>query len=217
MSGRAGSGLATAERAVSAAGIEAEADGRRLRRAQNREAVIDALIELFAAGRYEPSCAEIAARAGLSARSLFRYFDSVEDLYCAAADRQLLAMEPLLRLSNSPADHLADKIGAVAYSRVQAYERLAPAAGALRAGAARSELVAAKLDRARQAQQGQLSELFAPELAGRRAVVLPAIEVMCSYRTYDRLRREAGLSPEAVAATLVATLAALLNGDPDVS
>jgi AcrR family transcriptional regulator len=217
MSGLADSGLATTKLPVSAAGIEAEADGRRLRRQQNREAVIDALLALFAAGNDQPSCAEITARAGLSARSLFRYFDDVDDLYRAAADRQLQAMEPLLQLSVSPADHVADKIGAVAHSRVQAYERLAPAAGALRAGAARSELVAAQLTRARRFQRGQLSELFAPELAGRGEVVLPAVEVLCSFRSYDRLRREAGLSPEAVTATLVAALAALLNGDPDVS
>jgi len=217
MSGLAGSGLATTERAVSPGGIEAEADGRRLRRAQNREAVIDALIALFAAGHYEPSCAEIAARAGLSARSLFRYFDDVDDLYCAAADRHLQTIWQLLRLSVSPQDHRADKIEAVVHSRVRVYELVAPAARALGAGAKRSELMAAKLTQARQFPRVQLSDLFAPDLAGRSETVLPAVEVLCSFGSYDRLRRESGLSPEAVTVTLVAALTALLEGDPDVS
>ena len=44
----------------------ATVDGRRLRREQNREAVIDALVELFEEGSYTPSSGEIAERAGIS-------------------------------------------------------------------------------------------------------------------------------------------------------
>jgi AcrR family transcriptional regulator len=202
---------------VPAADSAAESDGRRLRREQNREAVIDALLALFSAGQYQPSAAEIAAAAGLSPRSLFRYFDDVEDLYHAAADRHHRVALPLFQLSVSPQDQVADKIQAVAHSRVRVFERVAPTARALQAGASRNELLAAGLARVRKVLRGQLSELFAPELAGRAGVMFPAVEVLCSFGSYDRLRRESGLSPEAVTATLVAALTALLNGDPDVS
>jgi AcrR family transcriptional regulator len=210
-------GLAAPEKAVSQGGPAAEADGRRLRREQNREAVIDALLALFSAGQYQPSAAEIAAAAGLSPRSLFRYFDDVEDLYRAAADRHHRAALPLFQLSVGPQDQVADKIQAVVHSRVRVFERLAPTARALQAGASRNELLAAGLSRVRKVLRGQLSELFAPELAGRGEGVLPAVEVVCSFGSYDRLRRESGLSPDAVAATLVAALTALVNGDRDVS
>jgi AcrR family transcriptional regulator len=60
-------------------------DGRRLRRHHNREAVIDALPGLFDNGIYRPSAAEIAERAGLSPRSLFRYVDD------AGAERAMVA------------------------------------------------------------------------------------------------------------------------------
>ena len=49
------------------------ADGRRVRREQNREAVLDAVVELFHEGSYQPTTDEIAIRAGLSPRSQFRY------------------------------------------------------------------------------------------------------------------------------------------------
>jgi AcrR family transcriptional regulator len=211
------SGLATAELAVSPASIAAEADGRRLRREHNREAAIDALVALFQAGQYQPSAAEIAAAAGLSSRSLFRYFDDVEDLSSAAADRHIRAALPLFQLSVGPQDQVTDKIQAVAHSRVRVFERVAPTARALQAGASRNDLLAAGLARVRKVLRGQLSELFAPELSGRSAVVLPAVEVLCSFGSYDRLRRESGLSPEGVAATLVAALTALINGVPDAS
>ena len=55
-----------------------EVDGRRERRAGNRQAALDALVELFGDDRFQPSTAEIAERAGISARSLFRYFDAAK-------------------------------------------------------------------------------------------------------------------------------------------
>jgi AcrR family transcriptional regulator len=210
-------GLGVPQLAMPGARTAAESDGRRLRREQNREAVIDALLALFSAGQYQPSSAEIAAAAGLSPRSLFRYFDDIEDLYHAAADRYLRAALPLFQLSVGPQDQLADKIQAVAHSRVRVYERVAETSRALRVGASRNELLAAGMARVRTVLRGQLSELFAPELAGRNEFVLPAVEVLCSFSAYDRLVSESGLSPEAVAATLVAALTALLDGDPDVS
>ena len=56
------------------------ADGRHARRDRNRVAVVDAMLELFAAGNLAPSSDEIAEKAGLSPRSLFRYFDDLDDL-----------------------------------------------------------------------------------------------------------------------------------------
>ena len=47
-------------------------DGRRLRRERNRDAVIEALLDLFGEGNLQPSTDEIAVRSGVSARSLFR-------------------------------------------------------------------------------------------------------------------------------------------------
>ena len=68
---------------------ETQVDGRRLRREQNREAVIDALVALFEEGSYTPSSNEIAERAGISPRSLFRYFDDVDDLNRTAVERHI--------------------------------------------------------------------------------------------------------------------------------
>jgi len=42
--------------------------------------VFEALAELFSEGRYNPPVAEVAARAGVSERTLFRYFGSFNDV-----------------------------------------------------------------------------------------------------------------------------------------
>jgi AcrR family transcriptional regulator len=190
-------------------------DGRRLRREQNREAVIDALLAFYRAGNYHPSCGEIAAKAGLSERSLFRYFDDVADLHLAAADREISLALPLLVLAVAPEDPTRVKIERLVYGRAAVFERAGPATRALRANAHVHARMAIELDRHRSFLRGQLSEVFAPELAAGGSAVLPAIDVLCSNRSWDRLRNGLGLSAENAAATLVAALTALLTGPPD--
>jgi AcrR family transcriptional regulator len=192
----------------------ADVDGRRLRRQQNREAVIDALLALFRAGNYRPSCLEIAASAGLSERSLFRYFDDMDDLHRAAADREIMLALPLLVQTAAPHDLTHVKIERLVHARAALFERAGPALRALRANAHVQARLAVALDRHRAFERGQLSELFAPELAACGTAVLPAIEVLCSYRSWDRLRHQQGLSTESATATLIAALAALLTGRP---
>src|SRR3954470_12345428 len=87
-----------------------ELDGRRLRREQNREAVIDALVGLWEEGVYQPSASQIADGAGLSPRSLFRYFDDVDDLNRAAIERQLAGARPLLDVGVGPDAPTATKV-----------------------------------------------------------------------------------------------------------
>ncbi|MBV8463124.1 MAG: helix-turn-helix transcriptional regulator, partial [Acidimicrobiales bacterium] len=72
-----------------------ETDGRRRRRLTNRGTVVDALLDLYREGNLRPSTDEIAERAGLSPRSLFRYFEDVDDLAGAAVNRAQLRALPV--------------------------------------------------------------------------------------------------------------------------
>jgi AcrR family transcriptional regulator len=186
-------------------------DGRRLRRDKNREAVIDALLDLFRDGVYQPSSAQIAAKAGLSPRSLFRYFDDVQDLHQAAAARQVLLVRGLIRLGASPQDPTIDKIRAVVRARTRLFEQVAPAARALRMAVQRRDELASELARNRGYLRGQVSDLFAPELAGPASAVLPALQVLCSFESYDLLRHDQQLSRAGAEAALTAAMSALLG------
>jgi AcrR family transcriptional regulator len=55
-------------------------DGRHERVERGKIAVYEALTALFAEGRYNPPVAEVAARAGVSERTLFRYFGSFNEV-----------------------------------------------------------------------------------------------------------------------------------------
>ena len=64
-------------------------DGRRLRSAQSRDRVADALLALLREGRTRPSADEVAARAGVSRRTLFNQFNQLGDLFGDLHKRQL--------------------------------------------------------------------------------------------------------------------------------
>ena len=66
---------------MSVSAIESSTDGRVLRRERNRAEIVDALLALLREGHVEVSAAQIAERARLSERSVFRYFDDLDDLY----------------------------------------------------------------------------------------------------------------------------------------
>lgn len=181
-----------------------EVDGRRLRREQNREAVIDALVTLFERGRYQPTTNEIAAEAGISARSLFRYFDDVEDLSRAAIQRHLERSGPLFDLDVDAGAPLPEKIDAVVEQRAQLYDAIAPTARTARVVAHRNELVATQLRRMRGHLRCELQRVF-----GRDDIVA-ALDVLLSFETYELLRYDQGLSRSKTITTLTSAVAALL-------
>lgn len=190
----------------------AKVDGRRLRREQNRKAVLDALVELFEEGNYQPRANEIAERAGLSPRSLFRYFDDVDDLNRAAIEQQLERATPLLDHGAAPGDPTADKIAALAEARAELFEATAPAARSARVCAHRHPAIAAQVHDARSYLRRQIKRLFAGELAGDPER-LNAVDVLCSFESWELLRHEHGLSRPKATSTLITALTALV--DPD--
>ncbi len=198
-------------KAVPSPGGDDPVDGRRLRRDQNRRAALQALVELFAEGTYAPSMAEVAERAGLSPRSLFRYFDDVDDLRQAAIEHHLELAAPLVRLDVGPEAPTADKVARLVASRMALYETVRPAAHVVRINADRHAAFAEQLHSSRRFLRRQVQRLFAPELSGPRAALAPAVDVLCSFETYELLRVERGLSKPKTAAAVSTALLALLD------
>ena len=193
---------------------DAGIDGRTARRDRNRTAVVDALLELYRDGNLRPSSLEIAERAGLSPRSLFRYFEDVDDLTRAAIDVLERQAWPLLPVDAEPGDPLDGRIAALAAQRTRLFETVAPAAAVSRLQAPFQPLLAAELKRTRAFLRQQVRDLFADELAampaGRAASVLSASDVLCTFESYQLLRVDQGLSVAKTRAVLVEALTALL-------
>lgn len=192
-----------------------EQDGRRRRRAQNREAVIDAFVTLIGSGRFDASTTEIAEQAGISARSLFRYFDDTDDLVQAAIARHHDKAKPFITVAATPDEPLARRIAAVAVARARLWDTVEASARVARMRAPVNPVLAAELARNRALQRAQLEELFAPELGAMEPddarATLAAVEVLCSFEAHDLIRHDQGLEPGVSEAAVVRALTALLK------
>jgi AcrR family transcriptional regulator len=74
---------------------KANVDGRRVRGEDNRRRIVDALLKLVASGVVSPSADEVAAKAGVGLRTVFRHFADMESLYREISERMTLEILPI--------------------------------------------------------------------------------------------------------------------------
>ena len=188
---------------------DAATDGRQLRRKRNREAVVEALLDLYRDGNLTPSTEEIAARSGLSPRSLFRYFEDVDGLTRSAIMVQEARLMPLVAIDAGPQEATDRKIAALVEQRFRLFDAVGNVAAVVRLRAPINPTLAAELRRNRRFLRNQVSSLFAPELAAmgepQSEAILAAADNLTSYESYQLLTEDRSMaSPEASAHVVVA-------------
>ncbi|MBU6156953.1 MAG: TetR/AcrR family transcriptional regulator, partial [Alphaproteobacteria bacterium] len=72
-------------------------DGRRKRGDQSRRKIVDAMIALVREGEMSPSAAQVAERASVGLRTVFRHFDEMEILYREIAEVTRARILPALQ------------------------------------------------------------------------------------------------------------------------
>lgn len=194
-----------------------ETDGRRARAERNRDAVVEAILDLLREGDREPTAEAIAARSGVSVRSVFRHFDDIESLYAAAVDRHSERIAPLFEPPAAEGP-LHVRVATLVARRSRLYEEMTPVRRAGERLRDTSPVIAKQLGFARRVLRRQLEVLFAPELEalapGFRREVLDAIEVASSWRTWDVLRTEQRCSVARARAVVTRMVTALLEPEP---
>jgi AcrR family transcriptional regulator len=192
-------------------------DGRQRRRLRNREAVVEALLDLYRDGNLRPSAEEIAARSGLSPRSLFRYFDDVDDLTRTAMRRQEQRAHHLVAVDARPDEPLEAKVEALVEQRFRLFDAVGQAAAVARLRAPFQPGLASEIQRNRSFMRSQIAQLFAPELAGQGAGgpgALAAADVLTSFESCRLLLDDQGLSVPRAKAAVGAALMAVLGPSP---
>lgn len=190
-------------------------DGRLARRDRNRLAVLDAVIELFAEGVLDPTPDDVGARVGLSARTVYRYFDDRDALVRAAINRHLERTMPLFVIHAIGEGDLDDRIDRFVTSRLRLYEAVAAAFRASRVRGVEDELIREQVEATRRALREQTDKHFAPELvaldAARRRACSAAADALTQFDTLDLYRLHRGFSSSEVRALLADALHALLD------
>jgi TetR/AcrR family transcriptional regulator, regulator of autoinduction and epiphytic fitness len=198
---------------------QAMIDGRTARRDRNRLAVLDAVLELFAAGDLSPSPEAVAQRSGLSLRSVYRYVADSDDLVLAAIERHLQKVGPLFAVDPPGTGSFDTRVEAFLDARMRLYLAIAPTARAayLRTQlhpTPSSEIIARLLEVRRLLLRSQLERQFAAELdglGGLREPVLRAADAMTQIESVDWYLTCGGYTTEETRAALSAGLRRLLQ------
>jgi AcrR family transcriptional regulator len=194
--------------------MTAPVDGRAARKAATRDAIADALLDLLKAGNLRPTAREIAARAGISLRSVYVHFDDLEDLFCVAAARQFDRVAPLLEpvAADGP---LRDRAEGVVRHRLDLYSEFGAVLRATELQAPFSPTLQRLLSGGRVAARRELERVFGPELGeltpSARQGTLAVIDALTSSATCERLAEHDGLARADLERALVSALIAVME------
>jgi len=171
------------------------------------------MLQLIEGGDLRPTAPRIAARAGVSLRSVFQHFADLETLFAAVADRQAARIAPLLAPPRADGA-LAARIAAVAAQRARVYEAVLPVRRAALLSEPFSGEIAQRLKAFRLLLRRDLARVFAAELAlvpaAERRECLAALAVAGSFSAWMMLRVHQGLSAAAAERAVARSLRALL-------
>jgi AcrR family transcriptional regulator len=189
-------------------------DGRRARREQNVDAVVEAMLDLLGEGNLSPGAATVAERSGVSLRSVFRYFDDMDSLMELAIARQMERASQYFDLIED-AGTTEDRATALARQRVVQHTHLAPYARAALVRAHQYPAVAQGLATRRDALRRQVEALFAPELEALdrrgRDETLAALEGVASLEVIEVMVTHRNLGKDRVIAVLTRSILAVLG------
>lgn len=182
-------------------------DGRSLRGIRNRERIAESLFELIDEGILVPTAEQVANRAEVSTRSVFRHYEDMEGLFAEIAGR---LREETVAAIEVPVGDLDERVLTVVENRARMFERIARFKRSEATQRWRSpflqehhETLAAEL------REGLLRNL--PELAATGPIRVELADVLTSFEAWDRMRTLQGLGPGEAKAALLTALRRLLQ------
>jgi AcrR family transcriptional regulator len=174
-------------------------DGRRLRSAQTKLAIIEAFLALLRQNSVMPTAAQLADEAGCSVRSIFGLFSDLDALRLATADYAIAQGQAEAVARDIDGDRPA-RIRSHVETRALACEKWLPLWRIItnldQVGEMRARVVLARLaniERMKLVYRLELSCL--PEEA--RDQLLTALAVLISFESWDQMRHCYGLSMDA--------------------
>lgn len=172
----------------------ASSDGRRRRSEQSRAKIVDALMTLVKEGNVSPTAEEVAARAEIGMRSVFRHFADMEVLRREMVGQ--LATQYAKWLAPFESDSWPEKLAELVNRRVAAFEDVLPYKIAADVYRHKSPAIAEEYARVLAFMRDRLRSSLPPELADNEER-FDAIDSILSYEYWQRLRVDQKLSRDA--------------------
>lgn len=185
------------------------ADGRRQRGEDNRARIVAAMLEIVHSGEFAPSAEQVAQRADVGLRTVFRHFQDMESLYremSAVIEAELWAVVERPFRSEDWRERVIELIE----RRSDAFEKAGPYLRATTIVRYRSKVLEADYARMTALMKEILKRQLPPEVA-RDQLKVEIVDLLLGFESWSRLRREQGLSPKQARETLEAAVRRLLD------
>jgi TetR/AcrR family transcriptional regulator, regulator of autoinduction and epiphytic fitness len=175
-------------------------DGRSVRGARNRQAIVDAAIAFVVEEDALPTTQQVAERAGVAPRSVFHHFSSLDALFVEAAHTQAERWSTLLTPPD-PSLALSQRLAGALAQRAALFEEI----GAVRRVAVRNEssskVLAERLRDSREALRRHLRRAISPEVSDLEQAAVAGIEAAASWEMWDLLRKDLTVDEATAAVT----------------
>jgi AcrR family transcriptional regulator len=184
------------------------ADGRVQRSIVTRKKIVAALAALIREGYISPTAEQVAARADVGLRTVFRHFDDMDSLYREISMDLDAVVQPVLQLRLSAATWQERLLQSIDH-RSEIFERVAPLYVAAHVHRHESPYLQQNLMDSARLQREQLRRLLPPAVA-QDPTWLAALDLLLSFEAWVRLRREQGLDAEQARGVMRLAVRALL-------
>ena len=172
-------------------------DGRRLRSERTKQSIMEAYIELLRERPEIPTAAQIAARAGISTRSVFERFVDLQRLSLATVDHAFAMGEAQAVARNIDGDRQT-RVRSHVETRAQTCEHWLPVWRVVIANLGRLDALRERVRFIRQVIVKRMELMYRPELEGlpaqERRDLLIALEALVDFESWGRMRESHGLS-----------------------
>lgn len=182
-------------------------DGRRVRGEENRRRIVEAFIDLIRRGEISPTAEDVAARANVGLRTVFRHFDDMERLYREIGTVIEAPITPMVETPFRTAEWRG-RLSEMIVRRAGIYERVMPFMIAAAANAHRSAHLRRRTQWFARTQRRLLEEIV-PEVKALPSATLDALDLLLSFEAWLGLRRARRLDAAAARAAMQAGVDAL--------
>jgi AcrR family transcriptional regulator len=171
----------------------ASSDGRRRRSENSRAKIIEAMLSLVREGKIVPTAEEVAARADIGLRSVFRHFSDMEALRQEMVAQ--MAQSFMKWLAPFEGDDWRDQLKELIGRRVSAYEEVLPFKRAAEVRRYKSTVIGSEFERLNALMRNRLKSVL-PEEFTNQVILFELLDLALSIDTWQRLREDQNLSIE---------------------
>lgn len=187
------------------------ADGRRARGMENRRKIVDAMLALIGEGAISPSAEDVASRAEVGLRTVFRHFDDMDSLYREISALMSAELMPIAS-APQPGGNWRDRFAELVERRARVFEKMTPFKIAADAHRHRSAFLRDEHVQLAQLQRATLRTALGPQLC-RDKLRFEALEVLMSFDAWRHMRHDQGLTVAQAKKLLVQTAEFLLGSE----